>query len=134
MLTTESHPSFQGPNCAKAFTDGSPHQIPQRTTTSNVLLITKKLRLGSFKAASFRSGSQQDRFFGFMENVCPVLFPIDSSNTTSYYSWVGQERSVVRRLLIVLSEMTDVSSQFLGDPRYRIHLQERKGDHGVLLF
>ena len=29
MLTTVSHPSFQAPNCAKAFTDGSPHQIPQ---------------------------------------------------------------------------------------------------------
>ena len=42
-------PIFQGPNYAKAFTDGSPHQIPQRTITSNVLLITKKMRLGSLK-------------------------------------------------------------------------------------
>jgi hypothetical protein len=51
-----------------------------------------------------------------------------------YYSWIGQERSVVRGLLIILSEMTDVSCQFHGDPRYRSHVRGRNGDNGLLLF
>ena len=106
----------------KTFTDGSPHQIPQRTITSNVLLITKRLHLGSFKAASFGSGSQQGHFFGFTEHVRPSSFLCGTSNMILYYSWLWQERSVVRGLLIGLSEMTDVSSQFHGDTRYRSHV------------
>ena len=51
-----------------------------------------------------------------------------------YNSRIGQERSVVRRLLIGLSEMTDVSCQFHSYPRYRSHVRDRKGDNGLLLF
>ena len=100
ISATESHPYFKAPNCAKAFTDGSPHRIPQLTITSHALLITKKRLLGSFKAASFRTGSQRDHFFGFMENVRPSSCLYDSSNMILYYSWLGQERSVVRGLLL----------------------------------
>jgi hypothetical protein len=70
----ESYPSFQGTNCVRAFTNGSPHRTPRRTTTLHVPLITRKQQPGFSKAVSFRSGSQQDRFFGSTENVCPVLF------------------------------------------------------------
>jgi hypothetical protein len=73
-LPCYAHPPFQGTNCEKAFTNGSPHQILQPTITSHVVLITRRLRLGFFKAASFRSGNQQVHCFGFTENVCPVLF------------------------------------------------------------
>src|SRR5258708_1962265 len=75
MLTTVRYASFQRTNCEKAFINGSPHRIPQQTITSHVVLITRKQHLGFLKAASFRSGSQQLHFFGFTENVCPVLFP-----------------------------------------------------------
>ena len=72
---TMPYASLQGSNCEKAFTNGSPHRIPQQIITSHVIPITRKPRLGFSRAASFRSGSQQDHFFGSMENVCPVLFP-----------------------------------------------------------
>jgi hypothetical protein len=72
---TMPYASLQGSNCEKAFTNGSPRRIPQQIITSHVIPIARKTHLGFSKAASFRSGSQQDHFFGFMENVCPVLFP-----------------------------------------------------------
>ena len=74
VQTTEPYAYFQGTNCGKTFINGSPHQIPRRTITSHVVLITRKQHLGSFKAVSFRSGSQLGHFFGFTENVCPVFF------------------------------------------------------------
>ena len=72
---TMPYASLQGSNCEKAFTNGSPHRIPQQIITSHVIPTARQSHLGFSKAASFRSGSQQDHFFGFMENVCPVLFP-----------------------------------------------------------
>ena len=67
-------PILQGTNCGKAFTNGSPHPIPQRIITLHAVLITRRQHLGSFKAASFRSGSQPAHFFGFTENVRAVVF------------------------------------------------------------
>ena len=69
----EPYPFSQGTNYGRAFTDGSLLRTPQRTTTSHVTLVTRNWRHGFFKAASFRSGSQQDRFFGFTENVRHVF-------------------------------------------------------------
>ena len=66
---------LQGTNYRKALTNGSPHQTPQRTTISHVVLITRKLPRGSFKAGSIRSGRQLARFSGSMENVCLLQFP-----------------------------------------------------------
>jgi hypothetical protein len=74
VLTMVSYPSLQGTNYGRAFTNGFPHRTPQRTTTSHVVLDTRKRQPGFLKAASFRIGSQQDRFFGFTENVCHVPF------------------------------------------------------------
>jgi heat shock protein HspQ len=74
LLTTEPHTSFQGTYCRRAFTIGSPHRTLRRTTTSHMVLITRKQRPGFFKATSFRTGSQQGPFFGSTENVCSVLF------------------------------------------------------------
>ena len=70
----ETSPNFQGTKCGKAFTNGSPHQIPRQTTILHVVLITRKKHLGFFKAVSIRTGNQQDPFFGYTENVCPLLF------------------------------------------------------------
>src|SRR6267154_463073 len=53
---------LQGTNYRKALTNGSPHQTPQRTTISHVVLITRKLPRGSFKAGSIRSGRPLARF------------------------------------------------------------------------
>ena len=66
---------LQGTNYGKALTNGSPHQTPQRTTISHVVLITRKLPRGSFKAGSIRSGRPLARFSGSMENVCLLQFP-----------------------------------------------------------
>ena len=73
-LISASHPffHFQGYHY-KRFANGSPLRTPRRTTTSHVALVTRKRQRGFFKAASFRSGSQQDRFFGFTENVRHIL-------------------------------------------------------------
>jgi hypothetical protein len=86
--------SFQGTNCEKLFTNGSLHRIPQQIITSHVILITRKLHLGFFKVASFMSGSQQDHFFGFMENVCPILFPTCLPLMRSYIA-AGSGKSVL---------------------------------------
>jgi len=75
VLTMLSYSSLQGTNYGKALTNGSPHQTPRRTTISHVVLITRKLQPGFFKAGSIRSGRQLARFFGSMENVCPFLIP-----------------------------------------------------------
>ena len=72
----DPYPSSQGTNCEMTFTNGSPHRIRRRITTSHVALITRKPQPGFFKTAFFRSGSQQDRFFGSTENVCPNFFLI----------------------------------------------------------
>ena len=69
------YPFFKGTSYGRVFIDGFPHRTPQRTTTSHVVHITRKQQLGSFNAASFRSGSQPDLFFGSTENVCSALFP-----------------------------------------------------------
>jgi hypothetical protein len=53
----EPYPSFQGANCVRAFTNGSPHRTPRRITILHVALITRKQQPGFSKAASFRSGS-----------------------------------------------------------------------------
>ena len=91
---------FQGTNRERPSANGYPHRIPQRTTTSRVVLITRKLRPGFFKAVSFRSGSRQVHFFGFTENVRPVVFPtLTPSNTILYCSGLGQEHSLVRSFL-----------------------------------
>jgi hypothetical protein len=92
----EPYTSFQGNNCEKAFTNGSPHWIPQRIITLHVILITRKLHLGFFKAASFRSGSQQELFFGFMENICPVSFlALAPSNSILCFIAAGSGKSVL---------------------------------------
>jgi hypothetical protein len=67
--------TFQGASCERAFTNGSRRRTRRRTKTLHVVLITRKQQPGSFKAASFRSGSQLNHFFGSTENVCLVLFP-----------------------------------------------------------
>src|SRR5712672_3581186 len=72
VLTLEPYTFFQGTNCGRALTIGSPHRTDQRTTTLLVVLITRKRQRGSSKAGSIRSGSQQARCFGSMENVCLV--------------------------------------------------------------
>jgi hypothetical protein len=105
LIDTDTMPYalLQGSNCEKAFTNGSPHRIPQQIITSHVIPITRKQRRGFFKAASFRNGSQQDHFFGFTENVGPVLFlTLAPSNTILYCSWLRQKRSMVGAFLIVL--------------------------------
>jgi hypothetical protein len=68
-------PSFQGINCVKTFTNGYPHRIRLRTTTSHVALITKEQRPGSSKGASSRNGCPRVQFFGFTVNVRPSRFP-----------------------------------------------------------
>ena len=73
ISATEPYPFSQGTNYGRAFTNGSLLRIPRRTTTSHVTFVTRKRLHGFSKAASFRSGSQPDRFFGFTENVCHVL-------------------------------------------------------------
>jgi hypothetical protein len=88
--------SFQETNCEKTSTSGSPHRIPQRIITSHVAPITRKPHLGFFKGASFRSGSQKDRSFGFTENVRPALYPtLTPSNIILCCSWLGQKCSLV---------------------------------------
>ena len=72
VLIMESYPSFQGTNFGRASENGSPHRTLRRTTTSHVVPIRRSRRPGFLKAVYFRSGSQQDRFFGFTENVCHV--------------------------------------------------------------
>ena len=78
VLTTLSYSSFQGTNYAIALTNGSPHRTPRRTTISHVILITRKLQHGFFRAGSIRSGRKLAPFSGSMENVCPFLFPSES--------------------------------------------------------
>jgi hypothetical protein len=73
--TIEPYAPFQRTNCGRTLKSGSPHRTRRQTTTSHVALITRKPQPGFFEAASFRSGSQQDLFFGSTENVCPILFP-----------------------------------------------------------
>ena len=74
--------SFQETNSGRAFAIGSPRQTHRRTITSHVIPIKRKRRPGFLKAASFKSGSQQDLVFGSMENVCNVLrlFPTTPTN------------------------------------------------------
>ena len=68
--------SSQKINYDKIFVDGSPRQIPPRTTTLPVVLITREPQLGSFKAVYIRNGNRRLRFSGFMENVsrCPTPY------------------------------------------------------------
>src|SRR6266852_1463893 len=97
VLTMEPYSTFQGTNCGRGLTNGFPHRTPQRTTTSLVVLITRKRQRGSSKAGSTRSGSQQARCFGSMENVCSIVFPIRLPLIPSLsFSWFGQKRYLVR--------------------------------------
>jgi hypothetical protein len=98
--TVDPYTSFQGINCRRAFTIGSRHQTRRQTTTSHVVLITRKHQPGSFKAASFRSGSQLDHFFGSTENVCHVFFPTWLPLIRSC-SWLGQKCYLVRGFSVV---------------------------------
>src|SRR5258708_39602134 len=76
VLAMEPYPIFQGTNCGRTLTNGLPHRTCRRTTTLHVVLITRNQQRGSFKAGSIRNGGQQAHFFGSMENVCTLLFPI----------------------------------------------------------
>jgi hypothetical protein len=112
-------PSFQGTNYGRTFIDGSLHRTPRRTITLDVVLITKRQQPGFSKAVSFRTGSQQDHYFGSTENVCPILFPTRLPLIASYIV-AGSGKSVIWFVdsLLSPSEMTDISCQFHGDPGY----------------
>jgi hypothetical protein len=74
---------FQKPNYRRTSTNGSPHRIHRLTTTLRAVLITRKWRLGSFKAVFSGNGSQQVRSFGFTGNVCSVPLIMRYSSMTS---------------------------------------------------
>jgi hypothetical protein len=95
------------------------HRTPRRTITLLVILITRKQRPGFFKAAFSRSGSQQDRFFGSTENVCPVHFPTRIPLIATCII-AGSGKSIIWFVDSQLfpSEMADSSYQFHGNTRY----------------
>jgi hypothetical protein len=76
-----------------------------------VILITRKLHLGFFKAAFFASGNQQDHFFGFMENVCPILFPTWLPLMPPYIA-AGSGKSVLWFVLFNCSRRRSLMSPF----------------------
>jgi hypothetical protein len=118
VLTMEPYTFFQGTNCGSVLTIGSPHRTPQQTTTSLVVLITRKRRRGFSRAGSIRNGSQQAPCFGSMENVCPAVFLISPVLIPSCLS-AGSGKSVIWFVDYrwLLSGVIDVSCQFHGDPR-----------------
>jgi len=118
LLTMLSYSSCQATNYGKALTNGSPHLTPRPTTISHVVLITRKLQHGFFKAGFIRSGRQLARFFGFMENVCPFLFPSQLPLIPSRFV-AGSGKSVIWFVgdKFLLSEVIDAFCQFHSHPR-----------------
>jgi len=118
VLAVEPYLIFQETNCGRGLTNGSPPRTRQRTTTLHVILITRIQQHGFFKARSIKNGGQQARFFGSMENVCPLLFPTRFSLIPSCLV-AGSGKSVIWFVEFnqFLSDVTDVPCQFHGDPR-----------------
>jgi hypothetical protein len=71
LISVNSRPSptFQGTNCERAFTNGSPRQTHPRIITSHAVLIIREQQAGFFREASSKNGCHLNRFFGSMENV-----------------------------------------------------------------
>src|SRR6267154_2329498 len=119
VLTMLSYSSFQGTNYGKPLTNGSLHRTPRRTTILHVVLITRKLQRGSFRAGSIRSGRQLARSFGSMENVCPFLF-ISCLSLIPSCLVAGSGKSVIWFVdyRLFLSEVIDAFCQFHSHPRH----------------
>ena len=111
------------------------HRTHQRTITSHVVLITRKEQTGFPKAEYTRNGSQQVRFSGSTVNVRPLPLPSRYALMASC-NVAGSGKSVLWLVYswLLLLEVTHVSRQFNGHPRYRDHLQSWKCVNGVFLF
>jgi len=68
----DPYASFQRTKCARASTNGSPHQIRLQIITLRVVLTTKSQQFGSLEETFTRNGNQRDRSFGLTESVRPV--------------------------------------------------------------
>ena len=137
MLDVQAQALLQKIKYDKIFVNGSPHQIPPRTITLRVMLITRGPQPGSFKAAYIMNGNRHLRFFGSMESVRPCSTPY-SSLRDGDLCVAGSGKSVLWFVvsLLFLSKIADViyPCQFYNHRRYPSHVRCKSSLNGLFLF
>ena len=120
VLTMRPYMSFQKNNCGRTSTNGFPHRIRQLTITLPVIPITRKMRLGSFKAVFSANGNQQARSSGFTGNV-RFLPSLTGYPLMRFRILAGSGKSTLWFVFFYCytSFVTNFSSQFHNHPRHR---------------